>query len=243
MSITRQNEQHHELQKIALSAVHKYNTDTSFDPEKHYTITVPKGELTRLHGGGRADVYLLDVQGKRYCLKHFHDSRLISWIRNGLNLGKASQSYKISTKLQQLDINAPRVLTVAQTTFFGSPLLIMEMLEGCSQLNVLMLNWKKEGGNLSAEPLFQQLAHRFGLFCRTLLRQQVLHRDFSPRNILVREVNALFEFYLIDLEDVHFGKTSQNNLDHFHERLPRYLNPSECTMFQDQFHKAYSAKP
>lgn len=239
MPITLKNKNDHKLAQAALNAVHQYNADKSFEPERHYTIQLPQGRLKRLHGGGRADVYLLIYQNKRYCLKWFHDSRLISRLRNSLNHSKALQSYKTSNKLQTLRINAPRVLGVIQPGLFASPLLIMEMLEECMQLNLLLEKWKTHSADLSTKPHFSQLAQQFGTFTKELHSNKILHRDFSPRNVLVRQINSNFEFYLIDLEDICFGTENTNNLQHFNERLPRYLSPTECSFFIEQFQTTY----
>ncbi len=234
-----QDKHEQNLEQFALAAVREYNANRSFAPEKHYTIQLPTGELRRLHGGGRADVYLLNYQNKRYCLKWFHDSRLISRFRNALNLSKAKQSYAISQKLQQLRINAPKIIGVIQPSRFGSPLLIMEMLDGCQQLNLMLEEWKNHTADLCDYPSFLQLAKQFGTFTRKLHQNGVLHRDFSPRNVLVQHQRNIFEFYLIDLEDVYFGTDSSDNIAHFNDRLPRYLSPAECCVFLTHFQAAY----
>lgn len=231
------------LDQIALEAVRKYNANRSFDPENHYTIQLPKGELRRLHGGGRADVYLLNYQNKRYCLKWFHDSRIIARLRNIMNLSKAKQSYAISQKLQQLKINAPKVLGVIQPNLFGSPLLIMEMLDDCQQLNLMLEEWHKHTADLCNYPPFLHLAKQFATFTKKMHQSGVLHRDFSPRNVLVRQQNNTFEFYLIDLEDVYFGTDNSDNIVHFNDRLPRYLSPTESCVFLTHFQAGKAPQP
>lgn len=240
MDTTPNNDNSHELEQAALQAVNRYRSNDSFDPRLNYTIDVDKGTLQRLHGGGRGDVYALTFKQKRYCLKYFHDNRLIARLRNGLGMSKASLSQKTSHSLQQLKINAPKVLSVIQPTRFSQPLLIMEMLDDYQQLNLMLLNLKETTQDICQEPTFKLLIHTFAAFTDRLHDNNVLHQDFSPRNILVRRQKKTFDFYIIDLEDIHYGTNFKSDLDHFNARLPRYLSATECDFFLKEFQHIYN---
>ncbi len=241
MTSVFKNKHDRQLAETAFAAVTRYGRDWLFQANADtYAVQLPQGRLERLHGGGRADVYLFIHENKRYCLKWFHDTRLISRLRNGFGFSKAVQSYKTSEQLEELNIKAPRVLGVLQPERFGTTLLIMEMLENFQQLNLMLEDWKSQGSGLTSDPRFRKLAEQFGHFTQNLHCKKVLHRDFSPRNILVTEVNTNFNFCLIDLEDVYFGTAPKSNLRHFNDRLPRYLHQTERTFFLEHFHKAYT---
>lgn len=241
MTSVFKNKQDLQLAQTAFSAVTRYAPDWLFQANADtYAVQLPQGKLERLHGGGRADVYLFVHENRRYCLKWFHDTRLISKLRNGFGFSKALQSYKTSEQLQQLDIKHPRVLGVLQPEQFGTALLLMEMLDNYQQLNLILEEWHNHSPNLCTDPRFPALARQFGEFTRNLHNKKVVHRDFSPRNILVTAEQNKFKFCLIDLEDVYFGTAANANLRHFNDRLPRYLNKAECIFFLEQFHKTYT---
>ena len=207
-----------------------------------YVVVVNDGKLERLHGGGRSDVYLFERDGQCCCVKWFHDMRVVSKLRNALGIGRAHLAYKKGLQLEQLCVNAPRVMGVVQPRRFGSAMLVMEMINGYQQMNLMLEAWKKDKVDLNEDPRLLNLAKQFGHFAGGLHAVGVLHKDFSPRNVLVNETGAEFKFCLIDLEDVAFGNNPHRNLEHFNERMTRYLNEIEFMFYLKNFKKAYTGR-
>ena len=205
-----------------------------------YVVKLPDGKLELLHGGGRANVYLFEYAGQRCCVKWFHDTRVVSRLRNILGIGRAQLAYKKGLQLERLGINAPRVLGVAYPSRFGSALLIMEMIDGYEQINLKLEDWKEHTSNLNEDLRLLKLAEQFGRFAGGLHAAGVLHTDFSPRNVLVNESDKGFKFCLVDLEDVDFGNNPHPNLKHFNERMTRYLTDTECAFYLKYFKNGYT---
>ncbi|MCD6390318.1 MAG: phosphotransferase [Desulfobulbaceae bacterium] len=207
--------------------------------DERCVVEVLDGKLERLHGGMRADVYFFERAGQRCCVKWFHDRRFVARLRNALGIGRAYLAYKKGLQLERLGVHAPRVLGVVRPRRFGAALLVMEMIDGYQQMNLMLEAWKEHSADLNEDPRLLKLAEQFGRFAGEVHVAGVLHKDFSPRNVLVNESGAGFTFCLIDLEDVDFGNNPHSNLEHFNERMPRYLNESEFIFYLKHFNKGY----
>ncbi len=243
MKIVLRNQSDRGLLLAASQQVSRYAPKWLFRSNAEmYAAEIPDGKLERLHGGGRADVYLFEHTRQRCCVKWFHDMRFISRLRNAMGIGRARLAYQKGLQLERLGINAPRVLGVVQPRWFGTTMLIMEMIDGYQQMNLMLEAWKERSADLNKDSRLQNLAEQFGRFTSGLHAAGVFHKDFSPRNVLVQESNAGFKFYLIDLEDVDFANNLHENLEHFNQRMTRYLSEIEFTFYLKHFNKAYTGR-
>ena len=222
----------------AAKAIYQYApAAVGLSNNEHYQIPLSEGQLQRLHGGDRADVYLVEIGQRRCCAKFFHDTRPLSYLKNLWGIGRAFSAYRNGVTVKKLGIACPAVLGVYMQGALASPILIMELIDGYQQINLVLEDWKTESADLADSPRLAKLAMAFAQFTKNLHTNGVFHRDYSPRNVLMRESNGEFSFCLTDLEDVFFTGDSDKNIDHFKQRLPRYLSSRECAFFISHFNQ------
>ena len=241
MKLLIQNPDDKNYVQAVANAVYTYAPNLVSKPntEKH-EIDIPSGKLTRLHGGGRADVYCFEFKQRRYCAKYFHDQRIFSRFKNAIGMGRAFSAYHKGLALMKMQINAPKVIGIAMRSYWAPPILIMEMIESFEQINLQLEHWKSTIQDLSNDQRLVSLASSFGSFTKNLHNNEIFHTDFSPRNVLMKQTNNDFDFYLIDLEDVLFSGESAHDIAHFEERLHRYLSPKETLQFMNSFYTEFN---
>ena len=166
----------------------------------------PTGELIY---SGRNAIWALDWRGKSFAVKAFGVPWGIrKWIYGGFRASKAKRSFENASALVALGLHTPRPLGYVE---FGSQLRLLKSFYVSEHLppssgvfplrNVLLdpCRADREGILLA-----------FGRFTCTLHDLGVLHRDYSPGNILV--VNSddpgQYRFELVDLNRMSFGALS-----------------------------------
>ena len=203
-----------------------------------YQVSHCAGILSRLHGGGRADVFLFEKNNQQICVKYFHDNRKLTKVKNALHIGRAFTAYNRGLLLEKKGIPAPKVIAISQTKT-RQPILFMEMINDHTQINFLLEQWVAKGIDLLNYPPYSQLAHDFTNFVISLHNHNIYHKDFSPRNVLTQELDGHFSFYLIDLEDVSSSISIPDTTKHFLDRLKRYVGSDAHDLFADILHKKH----
>jgi tRNA A-37 threonylcarbamoyl transferase component Bud32 len=166
-----------------------------------------------LNRGGRAGVAVVDFAGRCCCVKLFYDSRLFIRWRNRLGFSKAARAYQKGLELNARGVNCPAMIGYAVDRKSGLAILITEFASDAERIDHRI----KRGGVDTA------VAAALGRFIRQMHDAGVIHKDLSPRNLLVRETDRNYEFLLLDYEDARFFRAVSesmqlDNLHHLHER-------------------------
>ena len=161
-----------------------------------------------LHGGDRANVVGVRLSGHDdVCVKFFHDARLRVRVRNFLGFSKARKAFRLGLELERTGVVGPRVVALAEYRPFGPCLLMMELLPSAVALEEILLN--RAGPAAGVWPSISDLARMIGRFTGRMHRAGVTHMDFSSRNILIAATAGGPAVYLVDFEDLRFGRADQ----------------------------------
>ncbi len=164
---------------------------------------LPKN-INMLHGGNRANVFKVDLEGRLYCVKVFYDRRFRAQVRNRLGFSKARRAFRNGIKLLEKEIPAPRPFALAVCRLSGIQLLISELVGDGETVRTAVYN------GASPEPLLKKCT----IFTRMLAEQGVFHKDYGARNVLLDGDRLL----LIDWEDIRF---TASHIDKLHQKLRR----------------------
>lgn len=140
--------------------------------------------------------------GQMYCVKRYHQPSLLNriiytWLRSP----KAQRAYENALRLQQRCIPTPA--PIAYLLCFQG--LITEsylVTEACP------LSHSLYDMGLKREVIEQDMLREFGTLCARLHEQGVLHKDFSPGNILYDRVNGEWQFSIVDINRMRFQPIS-----------------------------------
>ena len=166
----------------------------------------PTGELIY---AGRNTIWALDWRGKSLAVKAFGIPWGIrKWIYGGFRASKAKRSFENASTLITLGLHTPRPLGYAE---FGSQLCLLKSFYVSEHLSastgvfplrdVLLDPYRADR---------EDVLTAFGRYTCTLHDLGVLHRDYSPGNILVvtSDDPGQYRFELIDLNRMSFGALS-----------------------------------
>jgi len=172
----------------------------------------PDGFRT-LNRGGRAGVAVVDFAGRCCCVKLFYDSRFFILWRNRFGFSKAARAFRKGLELKARGVDCPAMIGYAVDRKSGMTILITEFASDAERIDHRI----KRGGVDAA------IAAALGCFIRRMHDAGVIHKDLSPRNLLVREASGNYEFLLLDYEDACFFRAvpesmQLDNLHHLHER-------------------------
>jgi hypothetical protein len=166
----------------------------------------PTGELIY---AGRNTIWALDWRGKSLAVKAFGIPWGIrKWIYGGLRASKAKRSFENASTLITLGLHTPRPLGYVE---FGSQLRLLKSFYVSEHLppssGVLPLR------DVLLDPYRadrEDILLAFGRFTCKLHDLGVLHRDYSPGNILVviSDDPGQYRFELVDLNRISFGALS-----------------------------------
>lgn len=167
---------------------------------------VPVGATETYHA--RNTVYSLDTDaGIRLSIKDFHTPSIInSLVYTHLRRSKARRSYENARRLISMGFDTPD--PVAYIEIHNGPLLtrsyyICRQIDEAEDLRLWHL---RDAASMS--PILDGLAR----YMVRLHRAGVYHKDFSPGNILYRNENGVYRFYLIDINRMSFGVHSRKRL-------------------------------
>ncbi len=200
--------------------------------------------IWKIHEGGRATVYGVELAGKKYSIKMFKDRRTWTLVRTFLGFSKGRRTFKNGLRAIDHCVPVPQVYAYAERRPFGPALVVMELLEGAIQINLLIENMLAQGSELTSDPCFLQIVDSLAIFTKDMHGKGVSHDDFSPRNVLALKECGDINLKLIDLEDVVFtnkSKVFQSNIRHFDERMARYVDFASLSVFLKRFKEIYGA--
>lgn len=142
----------------------------------------------------------LPLNVKRYHIPHGLNRLLYSW---GIRTPKARRAYRYAKILNDKGIDTPSPIGwLEERNGIG--------LLGYSYLVTLQCDYGHtlyEMGN--AKPgTYEQMAKALAHFAANIHNRQVLHKDFTPGNILWKQDEEGFHFMLIDINRMRFGTVS-----------------------------------
>jgi tRNA A-37 threonylcarbamoyl transferase component Bud32 len=198
--------------------------------------------IWKIHEGGRAAIYGIELSGKKCCIKMFKDRRTWTQFRTFLGFSKGRRAFKNGLRAIDQNVPVPQVYAYVEKRPFGPAMVIMELLENAIQINLLIEDMLAQGTELTNDPCFLQIVDSFAMFTKDMHGKGVSHDDFSPRNVLVLKEGGDMNLKLIDLEDVVFTnkrKVFQSNIQHFDERMARYVDLASLSIFLKRFKEIY----
>jgi len=149
----------------------------------------------------RNEIRVFEMNGKRVNVKRFKIPNLFNRIvYTFFRKPKAQRSFEYAGRLNEMGIDTPQ--PVAYILVKKGGLLHYSYFISCqSDYNRNMYEFGT-GGTKGREHILKAFAG----FTADMHEKGVLHKDYSPGNILFREENGITEFCIIDLNRMQFGK-------------------------------------
>ncbi|MBR1878073.1 MAG: tyrosine protein kinase [Paludibacteraceae bacterium] len=139
--------------------------------------------------------------GKEYCVKRFHAPRSLNrWIYSFLRAPKAVRAYENALRLRQAGIGTPEVI--------GYILVFHRGLLSESYLVSLRSVLTRDFYEFRHHPLagYEDIVCTFALFTAKMHEKGILHKDYSPGNILFdRQPDGSVSFEIVDVNRMQFG--------------------------------------
>lgn len=139
-------------------------------------------------------------------VKRYHRPRgLNEWIYSmGLRKAKVERAYQYAGILARKGIRTPVAMAMIEERS-GLGLL------GFSYLVSEQLDWGHtlyEFGN-AVEGEYEEMALALARYAAHMHEQQVLHKDFTPGNVLWRKAPSGYDFAVVDINRMYFGKVGE----------------------------------
>lgn len=151
----------------------------------------------------RNTIKLFRINGLLLNIKCFQKPNIINrFVYRYIRASKAERSFRHALYIQQQGIDTPDPVAfieihdkgILTESYYIS---IHQTVDG--RMEKIYEQSKQEN---------QKLIHAFTLFTADLHRKGILHKDYSPGNILYRKQENGYHFYLVDLNRMKFRKLS-----------------------------------
>ncbi len=142
---------------------------------------------------------LIDYQGIQYAVKSFKKPNFINQIvYKYFRDSKAKRSYENSVTLEKLGINTAKPIGYYEEDglLFSFSYYISEYFNYDFEIRAVFKDKKF--------PNREEILKEFIKFTYNLHNKGVYHIDYSPGNILVKEINGKYQFYIIDVNRMKF---------------------------------------
>lgn len=163
---------------------------------------------------GRNIIKIINTDGRQINVKSFQKPNIINrFVYGNFRKSKAQRSFEYANILIKNNILTPAPIAYLELKTglsFGQSfyISIQENFDG-------IMRELQRGPFVGREMLLQQ----FAKFTANMHEKQILHMDYSPGNILYKLVNNNYQFYLVDLNRMQFGKISMEKGCHNFCRL------------------------
>ena len=152
---------------------------------------------------GRNQLKLLHFQGMDFIVKSFKIPHVINKIAYSfIRLSKARRSYEYSFFLKTKGINSPEPVAYIENKKFG---LLNNSYYISVRLDYTGMMRELKTGKLEGREGF---LCRFAQFTAFVHEHDILHLDYSPGNILYKQTEGDYVFYLVDINRMTFGPVS-----------------------------------
>jgi len=151
----------------------------------------------------RNEIRVFDVNGSAINVKRFKTPILINrFVYTFLRLSKAQRSFQYALKLKSLDIETPQPVAYILIKKGG---LLYDSYYISRQADCNRNFYEFGKGGVEGR---EQILRAFAGFSADIHNKGVLHKDFSPGNILFKEENGAIKFCLVDINRLRFGPVS-----------------------------------
>ena len=142
-----------------------------------------------------------ELNVKRYCVPKGPNRFVYS---SGIRKPKGLRAFRYPLRMRALGIETPEPIAYIEERSFGILGLSYFISQQCGYEHTL-----KDVGD--AEPgTYEELAESLGRFTAEMHDKRVLHRDFSPGNVLYHmDEDGDYHFSLVDINRMHFGPVSE----------------------------------
>ncbi len=201
----------------------KNSTDFSVQKERGLTVfhrkdfvldevkTIVEGHrtLVREKSGGlikhspKINVSVAQRETKKIAIKQFCYPRLWDRLKDRLRRSKGRKAWIGGNGLKARGITCVQPLALVETNHWIGPkesFFLMESLEGSLELDQYVLQGL---GGFKRKRMF---IRAFAEWLASLYNKKIYHKDMKTCNFLVVEQLGLWDFCLLDLEDVRFGQ-------------------------------------
>ena len=159
---------------------------------------------TNIKSSSERDVFTIKSSGKEYFVKYSHPKGFFQKIRSYFH-PKLVEEYKTIQLLRKLNISTPEAVGVGCK---GScSMLITEAVNDAVDLRYF---WFTKCSNIQTR---KKLLDIYTIFLKNIINSGLYHPDFHPGNILIKNDNGKFLFYLIDTYGIkQYKKLSQSKI-------------------------------
>lgn len=153
---------------------------------------------------GRNIIKIINTNNIKVNVKSFRKPNIINkFVYGNFRKSKAQRSFEYANILIKNNIHTP------------NPIGYMELRSGISFGESFYISIQEDFDGIMRE--FQKgvlagrerLLQQFAQFTANMHEKQILHMDYSPGNILYKQSVEDFQFYLVDLNRMYFGKISK----------------------------------
>jgi hypothetical protein len=186
--------------------------------------------------GKRNSIKKIEVSGKTIIIKSFKIPNLLNkFVYKYLRKSKAKRSYEYATKLLELEVKTPiPIAYIEKFSSFG-----LQQSYYISEFTDYDLTYRE----LIDQPDYQNheiILREFTKFTFKLHEKGIQFLDHSPGNTLIVKNNGSYDFYLVDLNRMIFGKLN------FNQRMKNFsrLNPTKemVEIMSDEYAKLSGEK-
>ncbi len=172
-----------------------------------------EGEL--LNDGRRNVLKLLPLNGQKLNVKSFKIPNLVNRIAyNFFRKSKAERSFINATYLLDHGIGTPHPVGFLEETcslLFNKSYYVSEQLEADITFRELILD--------PEYPNREEILRKFTAFTHQLHENNILFKDHSPGNTLIKKNGANYDFFLVDLNRMEFKELTFEDRIHNFTRI------------------------
>ena len=172
----------------------------------HACLAGGAGQVVKDSPHSRLTIVSVPEHPRPLVVKEFRWRSLGHRMKDLLRQSQAKREWRNARRLPQLGIEGARpVALVDPAAWFrpASAYLITEALTGAQRIDLIAYQTLRDG---NAPPRWkEQLIAQFAAYLSDLHERGIGHGDMKPSNILVRETDGRWEFYLIDLVNVRLA--------------------------------------
>lgn len=181
----------------------KYQVNPKFSHKKDVVINVRRyfEQSNMLLQDARNKIKKVSFEGEDYAIKSFKEPcGLNCLLYSFFRISKAKRSYDYSLKIAEFVPQAIGFVENYQGRWLTKSYFISELFDYDFTIREVLL----DKAMLNRETIFRA----FASFSYRLHEQGILHKDFSPGNILIKKDQDNYQFKIIDINRMHFGELS-----------------------------------
>ncbi|MCQ2344235.1 MAG: lipopolysaccharide kinase InaA family protein [Paludibacteraceae bacterium] len=149
----------------------------------------------------RNEIRRIEHDGMAFCVKRYHKPRFPNnFIYSFFREPKAIRAYRNAELLEREGFYTPEAVACI---LFGRPLGFSYLISVCSPLSRRFYEFRDHGIEG-----YEDLLDLLGAMAGRMNDQGILHKDFSPGNILFDRVDDDWKIELVDINRMFFGQVS-----------------------------------